>query len=169
VGLVRGCDALSEAIAEGRRLIEGLRPSVLDHLGLVAALREMAADKAAVDGWTLSLDLQPLVTVPDKTIELTIYRIFQEALNNIRKHAQASQVTLQLESRADGLTLMIEDDGRGFDFQTGLEQSQSLGLTTMHERARLIQAELEITTAPQQGTCLVLEVPLSQRGSLPDE
>ena len=159
-GLRRGCDALSDAIIEGRRIIEGLRPAILDDLGLVAALEEVARSAAQAAGWTLQLNLAELTCEPDNTLSVTLYRIAQEALNNIRKHAAATTVSMSL-SCADGLTLTIHDDGQGFDPNALANNgSHHVGLAAMQERASLLGGVCVIKSAPGGGTTVTVHVPL---------
>ncbi len=160
----RGCDALTEAIVEGRRIIEGLRPAALDDLGLAAAIEDIARSTADVAGWTLALDIHPLPVEPEKTVGVTLYRIAQEALNNTRKHATAHNVSVALHN-GHGIHLTIIDDGSGFDLlalkpgETLDGESRGLGITTMRERASLIDGQCVIKTALGKGTQVDVVVP----------
>jgi signal transduction histidine kinase len=153
-----GCDALTEAIVEGRRIIEGLRPAALDDLGLTAALQELAQSIAAAARWELVLDLEAPHEEPSKTIAVSLYRIAQEALNNARKHAQARVVHVRL-SNSDSFTLQIEDDGIGFDPDTLAGEGRGLGITTMQERAALLGGTCQIQSQPGAGTRIEARVP----------
>ncbi|MBL8160423.1 MAG: sensor histidine kinase [Anaerolineae bacterium] len=157
-GFKRGCDALSEAIVEGRRIIEGLRPATLDDLGLSAALAELAQSTAAAAGWTLDLDLRPLSQEPDKVVSVTVYRIAQEALNNARKHAQAKHVCFRL-SNGEGISLRVQDDGVGFDTERVIREERGFGITTMRERAELLNGFCVLDSRPQQGTTVSVWIP----------
>lgn len=159
----RGCDALSEAIVEGRRIIEGLRPSALDDLGLQEALRDLAEHTAQAAGWELSLDLNPLPEEPEKTVGVTLYRVAQEALNNARKHAGASHVSLSM-ANGSGISLKVRDDGVGFDLKHIEEHGHGLGITTMSERVALLKGKYEIQSTPQEGTEVSLWVPWEPGG-----
>ncbi|NWG16087.1 MAG: hypothetical protein HXY41_05570 [Chloroflexi bacterium] len=164
--LQRGCDALSEAIAEGRRIIEGLHPAVLDDLGLSAALEEVARTISDAAGWELRADIEQLSGEPDRMVSVTLYRIAQEALNNARKHAQATVVSLRL-SNSNGLLLTIRDNGRGFNPDVSPERSRGLGITTMRERASLVDGRCTIHSAPGSGTTVEAWVPCTvERGRL---
>ncbi|MGQ9908213.1 MAG: ATP-binding protein [Candidatus Flexifilum sp.] len=156
----QGCTALTNAIAEGRRIIEGLRPAILDDLGLTAAIQDLAEQTAAAAGWSLELAIQPLPTEPEKTVAVTVYRIAQEALNNIRKHAQAHRVSVHLHN-GNGIDLEIADDGVGFDFDRVHADGHGLGITTMQERASLINGRCFIQSAVGQGTRIHVHVPSS--------
>ncbi len=157
-GLVRGCDALSEAIVEGRRIIEGLRPATLDDLGFTAAIQEIAQQTARAAGWELTLDLLPLPAEPEKTIAVTLFRIAQEALNNARKHAKARHVRVTLHN-GDGITLEIADDGLGFNPKALVGEGRGLGITTMHERASLLNGRCDLHSQPGSGTRVHVFVP----------
>lgn len=157
-GIQRGCDALSEAIVEGRRIIEGLRPAALDDLGLTAAIQEVAGQIGYAAGWELTLDLQHLPREPEKTISVTLYRIAQEALSNARKHANAHHVRVSLHN-GDGITLQISDDGVGFNPKALAGEGRGLGITTMHERAGLIGGRCTLESQPGAGTRISVTVP----------
>jgi len=160
----QGCDALTEAIVEGRRIIEGLRPAALDDLGLAAAIEEIAQSTSKAAGWSLTLDIQPLPLEPEKTVGVTLYRIAQEALNNTRKHASARHVNVSLHN-GSGIFLSITDDGIGFDplkIDPGDgpdSEGRGLGITTMRERASLIDGHCSIRSAHGQGTQVEVVVP----------
>jgi signal transduction histidine kinase len=167
-GLKMGSDTLTEAIVEGRRIVEGLRPAVLDDLGLTVAIVEVAQAQARSAAWNLKLDVQSLPTEPDTTVAVTLFRIAQEALNNIRKHAGARQVSLSVHN-GTGIELCIADDGRGFDASHQIMgESRGLGVTTMRERAALIHGVCEIESAPGEGTRVRVWVPLTTQAALPN-
>lgn len=157
-GIQRGCDALSEAIAEGRRIIEGLRPSTLDDLGLISALSDLSQRMAENSAWALSLNLQQLPIEPEKSVGVTLYRIAQEALNNARKHAEASEVSVHL-SNGHGISLRVRDNGAGFDADEIERRSNGLGITTMHERAELLGGTCHIHSQRGHGTTVEVWIP----------
>ncbi len=151
--------ALTDAIIEGRRIVEGLRPAVLDDLGLSAAIEEVAQSTAKVSNWKLKLDIESLPTEPDKTVGVTLFRIAQEALNNVRKHAEAKNVWLTMHN-GHGVDLTIEDDGKGFDMASLTSEGRGLGITTMQERAALVHGKCEISTTLHKGTRIHVWMPL---------
>ncbi len=143
-----------------------LRPTILDDLGLLDAV------KAFVDEWSrhneISADFHS-AGLPkdrlDREVETHLYRVTQEALNNIVKHAGATHVTVLLEGREHNVMLIIEDDGKGFDTNKKPDSSESgsgLGLVGMRERALLIGGEIEIESAPGKGTTIYVRVPFSK-------
>lgn len=155
--LKRSCDVLTHAIVEGRRIIQGLHPTVLDDLGLVDALDDVAHAAAEGGGWSLSLDLQPLPAEPERTVSVTLYRIVQEALNNVRKHAQASHVSITLRIVNDGLHATVRDNGHGFDINT--INGGGLGVSTMRERASLLGGRWTVDSGPGRGTTIDVWIP----------
>lgn len=142
-----------------------LRPTALDDLGLIRTLTNYLEDwsgrtKVTVDFHTESLEGQRL----PGHIETSLYRIVQEALNNVLKHAGAEHVSVIIERRSDQLLLIIEDDGSGFDVET-LEKEKGmrrLGLVGIRERAALLQGELTIESSRGRGTTLFVRIPLQQ-------
>ncbi|MGA2208591.1 MAG: GAF domain-containing sensor histidine kinase [Acidimicrobiales bacterium] len=145
---------LSDALEEARRAIVGLRPAVLDDLGLAAAITSVAA--SASTEFSVDLDLADCDLAPH--VEVSLFRIVQEALQNVVKHAGASRVTIVLRAQDDGVTLVIEDDGRGFDPEVARGPT-SYGLSGMHERATLLGATLDVRSQPGDGTSIVIRIP----------
>jgi signal transduction histidine kinase len=141
-----------------RRLAVELRPSALDDFGLVAALERLADSFAEQSG--ISVDFQaalPDERLPDEA-ETALYRIVQESLTNVVKHAQARRVSILL-TRADGVVkAVVEDDGRGFD--PGSTNDDGYGLVGMRERLALLGGRLEIESARDAGTTVAAEVPV---------
>jgi len=141
-----------------RRLAVELRPSALDDFGLVAALERLAASFAEQSG--ISVDFQAAIAderLPDEA-ETALYRIVQESLTNVVKHAQARQVSILL-TRADGaVKAVVEDDGRGFDPEK--TDTAGFGLLGMRERLALLGGRLEIESARDAGTTVAAEVPI---------
>lgn len=141
-----------------------LRPSVLDDLGLVPALRRLASDfqRASVASVTFETNLAASPRLP-ATLETTFYRIAQEGLTNVARHAGATAVSLLLEVRSGLLQLILEDNGRGFE-PTQLDgrgpHDRCLGLFGMRERAALAGGTLAIEASPGHGTTLFVKVPL---------
>jgi signal transduction histidine kinase len=145
---------LSDALEEARRAIVGLRPAVLDDLGLAAAITSVAASVSS----DMDIDLHLVDIELASHVEVSVFRIVQEALQNVVKHAGASQVSVILQSDDEGVTLVIEDDGRGFDPEAARSPT-SYGLSGMQERASLLGATLEIRSQPGDGTTLVIRIP----------
>ena len=137
-----------------------LRPALLDDLGLVAALPRFLDEWSAHHGITTNFQTTgqlPARLSPDA--ETTFYRVTQEALNNVVKHAHASRVDVVLEGQDDGVTLIIEDDGVGFEPAAADKAAAGLGLVGMRERAALIGATLQVESASGKGTTVYLRCP----------
>ncbi|HEY6802737.1 MAG TPA: CheR family methyltransferase [Pyrinomonadaceae bacterium] len=149
--------------AEVDNLIWEMRPTALDDLGLEDALRSYIQRWAAHLG--IHVEFHATGAVPPSVtleIETVLYRIAQEALNNVAKHAQATTVAIVLERRRTQISLIVEDDGVGFDFQQGGDGSDlGLGLIGMRERSALLGGTIEIETQPTRGTTVVVRIPLS--------
>lgn len=140
-----------------RLLMQRLRPSVLDELGLEAALRQHVQEwNDRHPGTPCTLRVTGELRLPEPKA-IAVYRIVQEALTNIAKHAAASKVHIELKAGADFLALAIEDDGRGFDPRT---VRPSLGLVGMRERAAFIGGELTIMARPDAGTRVRARIPI---------
>lgn len=147
-------DLLSDALDEARHAIVGLRPAVLDDLGLTAGLTSLGTSlgtDAAVE-----FDLDPC-TLPAH-VETALFRISQEALQNVVKHAEASSVSITLRASGHGVTLSINDDGVGFD-PTTAASPMSYGIEGMQERAALLGAHLEVRSQIGAGTSIIVSVP----------
>jgi PAS domain S-box-containing protein len=140
------------------RLAVDLRPAILDHLGLEAALRQLMEnlmDKLGIQAELVVLHLDE--RLPEH-IEISLYRIFQEALTNIVQHANASSVHLLLEKRGEKIIGMIEDDGIGFNYSAKLGEGR-LGLFGLCERAEMLGGKLLVDSEPEKGTTIFFEVP----------
>jgi signal transduction histidine kinase len=162
--------ALAEAtLEEVRKLIYDLRPTVLDDLGLAAALRWYVHHQLEPRGLVVDLKLELGETRLDPLVETAAFRIAQEALWNVVKHARASRVEVAL-ALADGrLRLRVKDNGRGFEGRRRAIDPlfRGAGLGGMEERATLLGGRLRITSAPEAGTDVVAELPLPASGHGP--
>ncbi len=136
----------------------GLRPDLLDELGLSAAVARFARDWSAQYGVPVEINAPPASASVSRDVEVTFYRIAQEALNNIAAHAHATRAGLRLEARNDSLELVVTDDGIGFE-PTANQGEKGLGLLGMRERASLVGATLEVESAPASGTRVSLRYP----------
>ncbi len=150
-----------QTIEQAHRLIVELRPTLLDELGLEAALREELKTRLTPIGVTTTLEADSAPPRLSPLVEITLFRVAQEAISNIARHAQAQHVTLSLHA-ADALVLSIEDDGIGLDtdWRTGVDGHRPLGLLGMQERAILVGGTLTIESRSPKGTRVTLRVPL---------
>ena len=153
---------LKEAIQEARRLLEGLRPALLDELGLVPAVEALLYQLAAEAGWEVQLDVPDTMPRLSGAVEIAAFRIVQEALNNVYKHARASHVRLRMKVTDTTLTVEVQDNGRGFD-PTHVNTTQHLGLIGMKERAQLLGGTCTVTSRPGEGTTVRAVLPLDDR------
>ena len=140
-----------------RRLAVELRPKALDDFGLVPALERLRDTFAEQTGMRVDLESQIRERLPTE-VETALYRIVQEALTNVVKHAQATAVSIVLARKSGAVTALIEDDGRGF---TPDGSGEGLGLLGMGERLALLGGRLKIESRPGAGTAIVAEVPLA--------
>jgi signal transduction histidine kinase len=141
-----------------RRLAVQLRPKALDDFGLVPALERLVQTFSESSGISVELEAQIGEERLPNDVETTVYRIVQEALTNVVKHAEATRVSILLVRRDATVTAVVEDDGRGFDPETAGEAS--LGLEGMRERVELHEGRMTVETAPGSGTTLRVVVPL---------
>ena len=152
-------ELVDSALGDVRRLTVELRPPALDDFGLAAALERLAG----VIGERSSLTVDVNVNLPSGTLpaelETAIYRIVQEALANVVKHAAARSVSIVVSGSAGSVRAIVEDDGRGFAL--GTVREHALGLVGMRERAQLLGGRVDVESAPGAGTTIVVELPLS--------
>ena len=160
--LERALGGLTESLNEVRRISHRLRPAMLDELGLPAALELLARE--ADDAGVARVDLRVVgedVALPEE-VKTALFRVTQEALANVGKHAQAQQVLLALTFAADGLALDISDDGQGFELdRVQLDPKRGIGLRNMRERLESIGGSFEVHAALGTGTRLLARVPSS--------
>jgi two-component system sensor histidine kinase DegS len=153
-----------EALMELRRLAQDLRPRILDDMGLVPALEWLADDLTQQDGIEASVRVDGTLPRLSEEGQLLLFRIAQEALRNIGKHSGATQATLFLRAHNDRLEMRVADNGHGFELPKAvgdLAATGKLGLLGMHERARLLGGTLDINSGSDEGTTVVVELPLS--------
>jgi len=159
---------IEEAIQQVRRLALALRPSMLDDLGLAPALRWMAEQVAERSGFGVQFGADFPDTRPAPDLETTCFRIAQEALTNIARHAQAKRVVIELRHQGDELLMTVQDDGRGFDAIEARARATaggSVGVLGMQERAELAGGKIEIESAPGRGTVVRARFPWRAAGA----
>ncbi|PFO08935.1 histidine kinase [Bacillus sp. AFS076308] len=146
----------AQLIEEIREISWELRPSVLDDLGLVPAIRSFLSRYS--DHYNIDVFFDCVLTQRlSINIELTIYRIIQEALTNIRKYAEVTEAAVTLREMDDVVRVMVEDKGKGFDME---KQTLGVGLFSMDERARSVGGDLSIFASPGRGTKVILDIPI---------
>ncbi|MFC2049925.1 PAS domain S-box protein [Chloroflexota bacterium] len=152
----------NEAYRSLQRYARDLRPSILDQMGLVAALNWLAEELGKELGIKTTVKADKLPPLPSET-ELAMFRIAQEALNNVRRHAQASDINIKVKSDSNSVKMTITDNGKGFSTPrlTGdLAREGKLGVLGMEERARLIGGKIQIKSEPGKGTIVIAKVPI---------
>lgn len=167
--LDRTISDVDDLVASVRRIGARLLPPSLEQLGVVAAIESCARNLADAAGWRLHMDLAPHDPGIDEQRGMVLFRVAQEALTNIARHAGASRAEVRLEIADHRLVLSVSDDGRGIP-PDSLNSPRSIGLGGMRERAASLGGSLTIDSASGTGTCVRLEVPRSSRaqGASPD-
>ncbi|NJN65959.1 MAG: response regulator [Chloroflexaceae bacterium] len=160
--LSRALELSQRVVKEARHVIAGLRPTVLDDFGLASALR-LEVETLRAEGWSITYEEASLWERLPPSIETTFFRIAQEALNNIRKHARTTRVRLGLFCQEHTIRLEVQDWGCGFDPSYQLEGSgpgERIGLLGMQERMALLGGTLSVDSHPGMGTLIVAEASL---------
>jgi two-component system, NarL family, sensor histidine kinase UhpB len=146
-------------IRELRRIVAALSPALLERLGLNAAVRHLAARFGHTATATMRVRIGPGADALPTEFQEVIYRVAQEGLQNIAKHAHATRVNLSLDPADMCIRLRLADNGAGFNTETAGRQAMSFGLDGMRRRAELLGGTLAVQSAPGKGTVLMLEVP----------
>jgi two-component system sensor histidine kinase UhpB len=157
-------ELIDGAIVRMRELAQGLRPPLLDEFGLEASLKWYVQREGKRSGLAFELDFAPLDRRAETVVETTCFRVVQEALTNVIRHADAHLVKIQLSERNGDLQLSFCDDGRGFDVAAARKRSNqdgNQGLLNMQERVALAGGDFEIESAPGRGTCVRARLPLA--------
>jgi signal transduction histidine kinase len=154
----------SETVDNVGRLARGLHPSVLDDLGLAAAARRYVSDFVKSFGLTVDLRMQRIAADGVAPLaQTTLYRILQESLTNVARHAHARAVVVELKRSGLMLELMVSDDGVGFDAGAALHAATGLGLHGMQERVALLGGAVEIVSTPGRGSTVRARIPFGAR------
>ncbi len=159
-------ETVKRSIESLRSLMFELRPYVLDHDGLAAALTVLVREEGKLPGSATYKVRNRLGSEPPDSVRVILYRITQEALVNVRKHARASQVEITLEESDQGYTVRVKDDGVGFEPETSSDPSLGhIGLTSMRERASLAGGWFRIESTPGAGTVAEALIPREAQGA----
>lgn len=153
--LRRALESTRTGLDETRRALRDLRTAPLESLGLTLAVRQLTEEAAARGGLLARLDLAEAMNALPPEVEQCFYRVAQEALENVVRHANARWVMVSLRQTDDGLLLEVADDGHGFQ-EDAVASDYQFGLRGMRERARLIGAQLEVVSRPDQGAAIRL-------------
>jgi two-component system sensor histidine kinase UhpB len=155
--LVATKGSVRQALEEVRRISRELRPEMLEHLGLVSALTELSSVLGRKAGIRIDHDFPQTLPPLTEDVELAVYRVAQESLTNVIRHANASQVSLRLEQGSGSVVLTVSDDGRGFP--NGRAPGGHGGIRGMRERSLLVGGALAVKPGPHGGVEVRLEVP----------
>ncbi|AWX58598.1 MULTISPECIES: sensor histidine kinase [Brevibacillus] len=148
------------SLADVRRIIFDLRPMALDDLGLVPTLQKYI--QTCEERIQSSIDLVVFGVEPPlrSSVKAAIFRLVQECLNNVEKHAGATTVQVKLEFVQDSLSLVVKDDGVGFDLEKRMANGNSFGLLGMRERVQLLEGSVELQSTPGEGTKVIFQIPI---------
>jgi two-component system, NarL family, sensor kinase len=153
----RSLALVTESYDEMRAISHQMMPNALSKKGLTHALKELVS-KMDGKGLSVNLDISGLITLPGPLTETALYRVIQEALNNVIKHARATKVYISLISDAEGISVTIEDDGCGFDVSE-LDGKKGIGLKNIQSRIEFLKGTVEFESKPGKGTLLVINLP----------
>ena len=166
-GLKVSCESLLvyiDAVIENvRRLSWDLSPSILEDLGLSSSLRYLVEEICRNNHILYEMVMDEIDDLFSPEVKINIYRIFQESLTNIVRHAQASRIDVEIRKQADRVTFLLKDNGKGFDLKEARSRKldqRGLGLTTMKERALMAEGTLSISSQAGQGTKIRFSVPI---------
>lgn len=161
---------IRHCLANVRQIIFDMRPMSLDDLGLVAALRQLSGKLAERKGLQVDFSVKGKECVLEKHVEVTLFRIIQEALGNVQRHAEVEECSLRLLFTRGCLSILVEDAGKGFDVEQ-MEDARNrgdgdghFGLLGMEERAKLIGASLSVISKPGEGTKVHIKLPCPVAG-----
>jgi signal transduction histidine kinase len=171
---IRKVEALAQDTGyELTRIINDLRPGLLDSAGLVAAIRRFAQEHLGVQDVDVRVEVSGAFPRLAPEVEANLFRFVQGAITNIARHAEAHSVSIALECSGDKLSLRIHDDGRGFDISqiTGIDEKtgRGRGLFAMKERIRLLGGSCFVGSEPGEGTTVQAEIPLKEVKDVPDQ
>jgi len=158
-------EMVRSSLQDVRKIIFELRPMMLDDLGIIPALKRYIADFQQKNGVAVEFEAINNNRIRlGSALEITVFRIFQEALSNVSKHARAATVSVYLEQAEGRINLRIKDDGQGFALAQAMDmgKGKSYGLLGMRERVELMQGELKIITRPGEGTDIFASIPLTK-------
>jgi signal transduction histidine kinase len=156
------CKLIDTTVQTVRKIATGLRPEMLDDMGLIAAVAWQAKEFQKRTGIRCRAKLPPETVKLDVDVSTTMFRIFQEILTNVARHSRATRVDMELSVNDERVSLEVIDNGVGIA-DSDLNGKKSLGLLGMHERALLFGGEVKITGTAGHGTRVSVSIPLRQR------
>jgi len=149
----------TDTLDELRTILKGLQPAVLEKLGPAVAIQSLVNEVDANTDIFFTTAIGPIDTLLTKETALHLYRIIQEALNNIVKHAEAKAVSITITKESDSIKTVIKDNGVGFNYSKKYLSEKNLGMKTLLERAKIINSKIEIDSTPGKGTTITLSIP----------
>jgi signal transduction histidine kinase len=158
---------IEQSVTQVRAVALGLWPTILDDLGLPAALRWLAQRDGRRDELTIDVEIDDVGRLPSE-VEIACFRVAQEALTNAMRHAGARAIHVRLRASADDVRVEVEDEGVGFDVSAAWQRAsagESLGLASMRERVVLAGGRFELEVAPGKGTIVRASVPIARKGA----
>jgi signal transduction histidine kinase len=155
--------SIDEAIRTVKKICSELRPALLDHFGLPAAVEWQAEDFQKRTGISCEVSFHPEDIMLDQDISIVFFRIFQEALTNVMRHAGATEVRVSLRTGDDMITLEIRDNGRGIT-EEEIANPNSFGLLGIRERVNFLGGDVAISGMKNRGTTIEVNIPLTKAG-----
>ncbi|NKI31953.1 tetratricopeptide repeat-containing sensor histidine kinase [Croceivirga thetidis] len=146
-------------LAEIRSISRGLYPANLERLGLTESINALVYDINSNTDLFFTEEIENVDNLLSKDAELHLYRIIQESLNNVVKHSEAKAIEMKVNKVSDGISVLVKDNGKGFDFEKKYK-NLSLGLKTLYERAKILGAKIDINSQLAKGTALRLTIPI---------
>jgi signal transduction histidine kinase len=150
------------AVGATRKIVTDLRPSILDDLGLAAALRWQASEHQKHTGIEVIVETPDPDVAIERDVALTLFRIFQETLTNVARHAKATKVAVELESTDSAYVLQVRDNGVGVS-PADIAKPESHGIRGIRERAQQLGGNLSVASQPDRGTTIVVSIPRSMK------
>ena len=159
--LIKSISLVDEVCSDLRTISHNMMPGVLVKLGLVAAVNDFVDKVGESNAFNINFETVGLEERMDGTIEIVLYRVIQEAINNIIKHADAKSVNIQIVMHENNLTVMIEDDGKGFDIKNIREQN-GIGLKNIESRVKYLNGSVVFDSTPGRGANVIIEIPIRE-------
>lgn len=150
---------LDEASAELRNISHNIMPASLSKLGLVAALKNLISQMSSSSAIQMNFSAHDFKERINEATEMSIYRIVLELINNVVKHANATKTTVQLIKYPDYINISVEDNGKGFDFESEMVSKKGIGLDNILSRVNYLKGKLDIDTSPGRGTTVIIDIP----------
>lgn len=154
------------SLADVRQIIFDLRPMALDDLGLLPTLRKFIPEIAKRENLKIDLEFIGKERRLASGMEVAIFRLIQEVINNVVKHAQATTVKASIEYADNHIKVLVEDDGIGFEEEEAIKNKNNFGLMGMKERIQLLEGELEINSEENNGTNITFKIPINESGEI---